>query len=179
MVLGGRKRRDSALFGAWVPGVRRPGNEGSGEQAAGWASGHNRRRQARKEPRGQPRRAEPSLAGTGSCSRWFPREGGTGPAAGRWEAAGVPSGWAEVWLSGVPRGAFSTLCFPGGSEDEWAQRAGALAWQMASLSGSLPFCQGAGEMMSPGRTRNRSEGSSLTSFCRLGFLARLCFVLRG
>lgn len=77
MVPGGRKRRDSASVGARVPGVRRPGDGGAGELAAGWASGHNRRRRPTKEPREQPRRAEPPLAGTGRCGRWFPREGGT------------------------------------------------------------------------------------------------------
>lgn len=53
----------------------------------------------------------------------------------------------------------------------------AAAWQMASLSGSLPFCQGAGEVMSPRRTRNQLEGSFLAS-CRRGFLDRLSFVLK-
>ena len=51
MVLGGRKRRDSASVGARVAGLRRPGNRGSGELAAGWTSGHNRRRWPGEEPR--------------------------------------------------------------------------------------------------------------------------------
>lgn len=83
MVLGGRKRRDSASVGARVPGVRSPGDKGSGELATGWASSHNRRRWPSEEPWEQPCRAEPSLAGSGSSSRWFPRKGGTGRAAGR------------------------------------------------------------------------------------------------
>lgn len=62
MVPGGRKRRDSALVGARVPWVRRPGDDGSGELAAGWASGHNRRQRIGEEPREQLRRAEPPLA---------------------------------------------------------------------------------------------------------------------
>ena len=73
MVPGGRKRRDSASVGALVLGVKKPGDEGSGELAAGWASGHNRRRRASKELREQPRRAEPFLAGTGNRGRRFPR----------------------------------------------------------------------------------------------------------
>lgn len=89
MVPGGRKRRDSASVGAQVSGVRRPGNEGSGELAAGWESGHNRRRWAGKEPRKQPSTVDLSLAGTGSRGCWFPREGGTGRTAGPQAVGGL------------------------------------------------------------------------------------------
>lgn len=178
MVPRGRKRRDSALVGARVPGVRRPGDKGAGELATGWARGHNRRRRARWGPREQPRRAEPSLAGTGRRGRWFPREGGTAlrPLGG----FGLRPGGGVVVRCSQGRGR-AALCLPGGGE-EWAQPAGAPAscpWQMASLSGCLPVCQGAGEMMSPRRTWNQSEGTFLASFCHSGFLDRLCFVLRG
>lgn len=178
MVPRGRKRRDSALVGARVPGVRRPGDKGAGELATGWARGHNRRRRTRWGPREQPRRAEPSLAGTGRGGSWFPREGGTalGPLGGFGPRP------AEVWLSGVRRGAAGQRAlFP----RRWrgvGPPAGAPAscpWQMASLPGYLPVCQGAGEMMSPRRTWNQSEGTFLASFCHSGFLDRLCFVLRG
>lgn len=158
MVPGGRKRRDSASVGARVPGVRRPGDGGAGELAAGWASGHNRRRWPSKEPREQPRRAEPPLAGTGRSGRWFPLEGGTGRAEPSRRPLGacgaIPGNQEEVWLPGAWRGA---LCSRGGGVEVWVQPAGprpAAAWQMASLSRSLPFCRGAGEMMSPRRTRN-------------------------
>ncbi|KAM9207355.1 E3 ubiquitin-protein ligase RNF38 isoform 2-T5 [Dugong dugon] len=104
MVPGGRKRRDSASVAARVPGVRRPGDSGSCELAAGWASGHNRRRRPSTEPREQPRRAEPPLAGTGLCGRWFPCEGGTG--RGPLGACGASTDdRTEVWLPGVRWGA--------------------------------------------------------------------------
>lgn len=131
MVPGGRKRRDSASVGARVPGVRRPGDGGAGELAAGWASGHNRRRRPGKEPREQPRRAEPLLAGTGRCGRWFPREGGTDRVAGRWEPAGAaPGNKEEVWLPGAWRGAArqpGALCSRGGGVEVWVQPAGSPA----------------------------------------------------
>lgn len=82
MVLGRRKRRDTGPVGAWVTGVRRPGDKGSGQLAAGWESGHNRRRQPIEEPWEQPCRAEPSLAGTGSRGCWFPSKGGRDREAG-------------------------------------------------------------------------------------------------
>lgn len=164
MVPGGRKRRDSASVGARVPGVRRPGDGGAGELAAGWGSGHNRRRRPSNEPREQPRRAEPPLAGTGRCGRWFPLEGGTGRAEPSRRPLGacgaIPGNQEEVWLPGAWRGASrqsGALCSRGGGVEVWVQPAGAPArgrWQMASLSRSLPFCRGAGEMMSPRRTRN-------------------------
>jgi hypothetical protein len=100
MVPGGRKRRDSASVEAQVPGLRRPEGSGAGKLAAGWASGHNRRRRPGEEPREQPRRAEPPVAGTGRCGRWLPREGGKG--RGRLGASGAaPGDRAEVW-PGIP-----------------------------------------------------------------------------
>lgn len=168
MVPRGRKRRDSALVGARVPGVRRPGDKGAGELAAGWARGHNRRRRARRGPRGpreQPRRAEPSLAGTGT--RW---------AVGSRARAGRPSGrWEALGFGGVVgrvrRGAAGRALFP----RRWrgvgpaSGSSSPLPRQMAWLSGCLPVCRGAGEMMSPRRTWNQSEGTFLASFCHSGF----------
>lgn len=158
MVPGGRKRRDSASVGSRVPGVRRPGDGGAGELASGWASGHNRRRRPSAEPREQPRRAELPLAGTGRPAVGSRVRAGRARAVGRREPAGpFPATRRRCGcpvLGGRGRAARRSL-FP------WRRRGGVGAANGSAgppppgrWPRSLPFCRGAGEMMSPRRTRN-------------------------